>query len=178
MTISTHKFKGKYRIASGRLKAWDYGRPGYYFVTICTLNRVQWFGEVSGDHIILSTVGEIAANELNKTANMRINVGIDTWVVMPNHVHAIIVIGEIPGASVETPRRDVSTKIKWRPGVLGAIVNQFKSMCTKRIRATGCADFAWQTRFYDHIIQNEKELENIRAYILGNPLKWADDEYF
>jgi REP element-mobilizing transposase RayT len=97
---------------------------------------------------------------------------------MPNHIHAIIVIRETPGVAVETPHRGVSVKTKWRARSLGAIINQFKSICTKRIRASGCMDFAWQRRFYDHIIRNEKELENIGAYILGNPIKWAEDEYF
>jgi putative transposase len=58
------------------------------------------------------------------------------------------------------------------------IINQYKSNCTKRIRATGCVDFAWQRRYYDHIIRNGTSLENIRAYILGNPIKWTEDEYF
>ena len=102
---------------------------------------------------------------------------LDNWVVMPNHIHAIIVIHD---ENVETPHWGVSTTTKenWKPGTLGAIINQYKSVCTKRIRAMGCDDFAWQARFYDHIIRNERELDNIRSYILGNPIKWAEDEYF
>ncbi len=72
----------------------------------------------------------------------------------------------------------LAVKTHWKPGTLGAMVNQYKSICTKRIRALGSADFAWQARFYDHLIQSEKELDNIRAYISGNPIKWAEDEYF
>ena len=98
---------------------------------------------------------------------------------MPNHIHAIIVISEMSGASVETSRRDVSTETHYlQSGSLGAIINQYKSVCTKQIRTAGYTNFAWQTRYYDHIIQNEKELDNIRTYILGNPIKWAEDEYF
>ena len=97
-----------------------------------------------------------------KTPLIRPNISIDAWVVMPNHIHAIIVIGENPEV-VQTPRRGVSVKTNWKLGTLGAMVYQFKSICTKRIRALGCADFAWQARFYDHIIQNEKDLDNIRA---------------
>ena len=186
------KFKDKYRIGSDRLHGWDYGTPGYYFVTICTQNRVQWFGEVNGNQLILSTIGEIAMHELDKTPHIRTNVCLDAWVVMPNHIHAILVIlegfgeraqmprptVETPRPTVETPRRGVSTIRNWRPGTLGAIINQYKSMCTKRIRSMGCVDFAWQRRYYDHIIQNKKSLENIRAYILENPLKWNEDDYF
>ena len=179
------KFKNKYRIKSDRLQGWDYGTPGYYFVTICTQNRMRWFGEVTGDKIVLSAVGEIAMQELEKTPQIRTNVSLEAWVVMPNHIHAILVILEEPGeraetpcTSVETPRRGVSTIKNWRPGTLGAIINQYKSMCTKRIRAMGCVDFGWQRRYYDHIIQNEKSLENIRTYILENPAKWGEDDYY
>ena len=177
MTNPTHKFRNTFRVASSRLNEWDYGTQGYYFVTICTQNRVRWFGEVNLDRIIVSPVGEVVIQELQRTAHIRSNVSLDAWVVMPNHIHAIIIIGEIPRAGVETSQWDVSTKKK-RPGTVGAIINQYKSMCTKRIRAKGFGGFAWQARFYDHIIQDEKLLENIRAYILGNPIKWMEDEYF
>jgi putative transposase len=178
MTVSPPKFKKKYRIASDRLKEWDYGTPGYYFVTICTQNRVRWFGEVKGDRMFVSQAGEIAKQELQKTEHIRKNVSVDVWVVMPNHIHAIIVISETPMIFVETSRRGVSAKINWKPGTLGAIINQYKSICTKRIRTSGCVDFTWQARFYDRIIQDEKSLENIRTYIVGNPIKWTEDEYF
>ena len=139
---------------------------------------MRWFGEVNEDRIILSAVGELVLQELQKTAEIRPNVRIDAKVVMPNHLHAIIAIGDNPGEAVETPRRGVSTKTKWKPGTLGAIINQFKSTCTKQIRAAGYKDFAWQARFYDHIIFQESELNNIEAYILENPTNWAEDEYF
>ena len=113
--------------------------------------------------------GQIALQELEFTQIIRPYINLETWIVMPNHIHAIIEI-------VETPRRGVSTT--WKSGTLGAIINQYKSVCTKRIRALDYIDFAWQPRFYDHIIWNKKELENIHAYILGNPTQWAEDEYF
>jgi putative transposase len=207
MTDSSPKFKGKYRIASNRLKGWDYGAPGYYFVTICTKNQVPWFGEIKGGEMFLSELGMIIEKELETTVQIRPNVSLDAWVVMPNHVHAILIIREenresvetphlsietphlsvetphlpveTPHLSVETPRWGVSnTNRNWRPGTLGAIINQYKSKCTKRIHAMGRNDFAWQTRYYDHIIRNEKTLESIRSYILGNPIKWTEDEYF
>ncbi len=172
------RYQGRYRIETSRLKSWDYRMPGFYFVTICTKNRIHWFGEIEFGQIALSPAGGIIIRELENTTNIRLNTGIDTYTVMPNHIHAIIVIGEMPAVSVETSRRDVSTKTHYlQSGSLGAIVNQFKSVCTKRIRTTGYTDFAWQTRYYDHIIQNEHELDHIRAYILDNPIKWAEDEY-
>jgi len=177
MLLSRSKFKGKYRTASDRLKDWDYGAASYYFITICIKSRMQWLGEIRNNQFIASQAGEITRQELTKISQIRTNIDLDLWIVMPNHVHAIIVIRE-PEVYVETPRRGVSTNRNWRPGVLGVIINQYKSSCTKHIRAMGCTDFAWQAGYYDHIIRNIKSLDNIRTYILENPLRWTDDEYF
>ncbi len=170
-------FKNKYRIESARLKGWDYSNPGLYFVTICTHNRGCFFGDVVDGEMHLSPIGEIVAEEWQKTPTIRPNVMLDEWVVMPNHVHGIVVIGD----TVETPRRGVSTgrgvstNANWKPNSLGSIINQFKLICTKRIWALGNSDFRWQARFYDHIVRNERELNEIRNYILGNPSKWDAD---
>jgi REP element-mobilizing transposase RayT len=172
MTDLSQKFKGKYRIESNRLKGWDYGAPGYYFVTICSKNREPWFGEVRGEHMLLSPVGEIAEMELEKTPQIRPQIDLATWVVMPNHVHAIITI------KTETPQRSVSSVMNWRSGTLGAIINQYKSSCTKRIRALGYPEFAWQSGYYDHIIRHEEVLKRIYDYIAGNPARWREDDYF
>ncbi|TET35520.1 MAG: transposase [Anaerolineales bacterium] len=170
------KFKNKYRIESVRLRSWDYASPGWYFVTVCTKNKENIFGDVIAGEMYLSEVGRIVSEEWMKTAIIRSNILLDEWVVMPNHIHGILVITErMP--SVETPRRGVSTS-KWKPGTLGAIINQFKSISTKRIRRTGTTAFAWQPRFYDHIIRNEDALSQIRNYIHNNPQKWEDDKYF
>jgi REP element-mobilizing transposase RayT len=171
------KFKNKYRIESVRLRSWDYASPGWYFVTVCTKNKENFFGDVIAGEMYLSEVGRIVSEEWMKTAIIRSNILLDEWVVMPNHIHGILVITErMP--SIETPRRGVSTTSKWKPGTLGAIINQFKSISTKRIRRTGTTAFAWQPRFYDHIIRNEDALSQIRNYIHNNPQKWEDDKYF
>ena len=186
-------FKNTYRIPSNRLKGWDYASPGYYFVTICTRDREALFGEVVDDQMRLTPVGEIAAEEWQKTGQIRPNVDLDEWVVMPNHIHGIIIINGPDHVEtlravetfrmVETFRRNVSTTEptttppRLRANSLGAIINQFKSICTKRIRKMGHADFAWQSRYYDHIIRDEPSLGRIRAYIKGNPVKWATDEH-
>jgi putative transposase len=175
MAVENLKFKGKYRIPSSRLVGWDYGSPGYYFITLCTKNHDQWFGEVRGERVILSNPGKIAMECLEKIPIIHPAINLDTWVVMPNHVHAIIIREE----TVETPHWGVSTTGRnWRSGVLGAIINQYKSVCTKRIHTLGCEDFTWQARFYDHIIRDEREWNNIRMYILENPINWTKDEYY
>jgi putative transposase len=161
------KFKDKYRVESTRLPGWDYSQPGWYFVTICTRDRHLFFGDVADGTVCLSPIGEIVAEEWQKTPQIRPNVELDEWVVMPNHVHGIIVI--TAAAAVETPRRGVST------GSLGAIVGQIKSVCTKRIWAAGYTDFGWQSRFYDRIIRDEMALARTREYIRNNPLKWERD---
>jgi len=215
------KFKNKYRIESTRLAGWDYTSAGWYFVTICTKNHVCLFGDIIDGTMHLSPIGEIVAEEWQKTPKIRPNVKLDKWVIMPNHLHGIVVITtvetprrgvetsrrrvETPRRGVETPRRGVETPLRrvetplrrvetplrrvetprrgvstppsrLKAGSLGAIIGQIKSICTKRIRAAGYTDFAWQARFYDHIIRNESSLERIREYVANNPATWKEDK--
>ena len=171
------KFKSKYRIESVRLRSWNYASPGWYFVTVCTKHKEIFFGNVIDGEMDLSEAGRIVSEEWLKTAKIRSNIILDEWVVMPNHFHGILVITE-QISSVETPRRGVSTRSKWKPGTLGAIINQFKSISTKRIRRVGTSAFAWQPRFFDHIIRNEDALSRICTYIQNNPQKWEIDKYY
>jgi REP element-mobilizing transposase RayT len=92
---------------------------------------------------------------------------------MPNHVHGIVVITEGQG---KTSHRDVSTKANLQPDSLGAMIGQFKSICTKRIRGERFTQFGWQSRFYEHIIRDERSLGSIRQYIADNPAKWELDD--
>ncbi len=168
-------YKNKYRIESTRCKDWDYASNGYYFVTICTRNRECVFGDVEENQMYLSAIGEIAADEWYKTAQIRPNVELDEWIVMPNHIHGTIIIQNQP---IETFHRNVSTSSsRLKSDSLGAIIGQFKSVCTKRIREAGFSSFGWQTRFYDHIIRDQTSLENIRKYIVDNPMKWQLDRH-
>ncbi|MBT4511256.1 MAG: transposase [Chloroflexi bacterium] len=172
-------YKDKYHTETTRLADWDYTGTGWYFVTVCTRNREESLGRIVDGELVLSRAGHIVGEEWAKTAELRLYVHMDQMIIMPNHVHGIVVI--IPKNTenttqrpVETPRRVVST-MGLRPNSLGSIMGQIKSVCTKRIRSEGFADFAWQTRFYDHIIRDQKELQHIRQYILDNPPKWEID---
>ena len=180
-------FKGKYRVESTRLRGWDYTSAGWYFVTFCTRNRECVLSEVVNGVVHLSPIGELVAREWLKTEQVRANVALDEWVIMPNHVHGIIVIKD--NLDVETARRAVSTTraistrgastraaSTLRPNSLGSIIGQIKSNCTKHIWAAGFTDFNWQARFYDHIIRNERSLNAIREYIIKNPLNWEQDK--
>ncbi len=88
-------FRNKYRIESARLRGWDYRSPGWYFVTICARARQCFFGEVADGQIWLSDIGVIVADEWQNTPRVRSYVELDAWVVMPNHIHGIIIINNV-----------------------------------------------------------------------------------
>ena len=96
MWQQSDKYKGKYRIPSNRLRGYDYGANGCYFVTICTKNKEHYFGEILNGELQPSEIGEIAQSEWWKTKELRLdmNLILDEFIVMPNHIHGIIVIGE------------------------------------------------------------------------------------
>jgi REP element-mobilizing transposase RayT len=174
------KFKNKYRIETTRLKGWDYGKNGYYFVTICTKNRIPYLGNVINGKVELSEIGKIALDELQKTPEIRkdMNVTLGEFVIMPNHIHCIIIIGE---NEYNNNRGDamhgVSTN-KFGPQSknLPSIIRGFKSAVTKRAKIIN-PDFSWQPNYYEHIIRDEKSFKTISEYIINNPLKWNNDKY-
>lgn len=143
-----------------------------YFVTICTKGMVCYFGEVEDGKVNLSNEGQIVKIEIMRTEEIRENVKIDSFIVMPNHFHLIIMLEETD--YVETPRRGVCTEEarRWKPNCLGSIVNQLKGACTRQIHQKFNSSFAWQPRFYDHIIRTEDDLLNLREYIQLNPENW------
>lgn len=130
-------------------------------------------GEFVDGSVILSPEGLIVEEEWRRTPTVRPDVDLDEFVVMPNHVHGIVVLA---GDHKKTSHRDVSTKPILQAQSLGAMIGQCKSICTKRIRGAGFPQFSWQARFYEHIIRDERSLENIQQYIENNPAKWELDE--
>lgn len=174
-------YKNQYRIESTRLKAWDYSRYGYYFVTICTKDKQCFLGDIVSDKMQLSEIGKIVAQEWQKTGKLRKYVRLDEWIIMPNHLHGIVIIQnddknvETHGHSSQKPSGD-AFNASLRRSNLSNIIRGFKSASTRSIHRKGFTNFAWQSRFYDHIIRNEKELYEVREYILYNPSKWQLDE--
>ncbi len=179
------KFKNKYRIQSNRWQKWDYSSHGAYFITICTQNRIHYLGKIVDGKMYLSEIGEIVNTEWLRTFEMRpdMNLYMDEFVIMPNHFHAIIVIGE---NKYNTFCRDamhcVSTfKSKNKFGSqsknLASIVRGFKIGVTINARKID-QNFAWQSNYYDHIIRNNKSYENIRNYIRNNPKNWQNDRFY
>ena len=123
------------------------------------------------DEVQLLPVGMIIVEEWQRTPAVRPNVTIDEWIVMPDHFHGIIAIHRDDADGTDASSPPPASVL--RAGSLGAIIGQWKSVSTKRIRADACADFAWQTRFYDVIIRDAEMLERIRRYIAENPRRWA-----
>ncbi|MEW6376345.1 MAG: transposase [Thermodesulfobacteriota bacterium] len=154
---------------STRLRNYDYSQNGYYFVTICTRNREEWFGRVENEEMVLSRWGEIVRICWNELIQHYPNCSLDSFVIMPNHVHGIVVINN---------ENIVGNGLKPFPTYgLPEIIRGFKTFSSRKINLEigGSNKFQWQKSFYDHVIRNEKSLHNLRQYILNNPLKWELD---
>ena len=179
----------KHHRRSIRLADYDYSQPGAYFITICTQDKVCLFGKVIDGEMHLNAFGWIVDEEWQKTAQVRSNVLLDEFVVMPNHVHGIIrIIEDLATGTADraqnvvgATRRVAPTKRPTGPpsGSVGAIMAQFKSLVTKRInrlRGTPGAK-VWQRNYWERVVRNEQELDRIRRYIEENPLRWYFDRY-
>ncbi len=167
----------KHHRRSIRLKGYDYSQPGAYFVTICTHQRDCLFGSVINGQMILNEYGKIVEQTWFDLVNHVGNVELDAFVVMPNHVHGIIIIidnSDVVGAGSEP----APTLRKSQP--LPEIVRQFKTFSAKRInqirRTAGVP--VWQRNYYEHIIRQEEVLQQLRAYISENPQRWELDEHY
>ena len=187
-------FKGKYLIPSTRLQYWDYSSDGWYFITICTKNREQCFGSIQNGSMVSSKIGNIVVRYWNTIPNHFSFVQLDAFVVMPDHVHGILIIdhndvGDNNPHVVETRQCLVSTNMNANVNMdtnigknrfqnqgkntISSIIGSYKAICTKMINKLPVIKcFAWQSRFHDHIIRTDIELNNIRAYIKNNPLHW------
>jgi len=184
-------FQNKYRTDTLRLKNHDY-LHGMYFVTICTKNFINVFGKIINGQMKLNEYGKIVKTEWLKTEKLRNNVIFDNYIIMPNHFHGIISIiyNENSNSVILDDGRDVtrydSTKminnrmseISPKSNSLSSIIRLFKSSCTREIRNQGFSEFKWQEKFYEHIVQNDNDLNNIQNYIYDNPQKWENDKYF
>ncbi|MCZ7540244.1 MAG: transposase [Anaerolineae bacterium] len=169
-----------------RLRGHDYAEAGAYFITICAERRACLLSTIAGGEVQLSAAGEIVQEEWLRTADIRPRVRLDVFVIMPNHLHAILEIAEtreLPvGAYCNTPLREPpgvrSLPLRSPSQTLGAIIRGFKSATTRRVNAlrrTPGARF-WQRNYYEHIIRDEADLARLREYIACNAGRWAEDE--
>jgi len=229
-------YRNKYRVESARLKNWDYAAPGMYFITICTHNREHLLGKIDQGNMTLSDIGEIVREEWEKSFSLRAELSCDAYVIMPNHLHGILIIqpgnivethgraseggmpshssttvethgcaseggmpshssttvethgcaseGGMPSHSsttVETHGRASLHPIATRSAKsISSFVAGFKSAATTRINTFRHTPHipVWQTRFHDHIIRNEEELNKIRDYVANNPVQWDIDTLY
>ncbi|MFA3783776.1 transposase [Melioribacteraceae bacterium 4301-Me] len=155
-----------------RLIDYDYSSPHYYFVTICTKNKKNLFGDVINSKVVLNKNGIVVKELWLRIVEHFTNVELDEYILMPNHFHGIIIIYDKVGL------RSPQTEIKTKNFSLSQIIAYFKYQTTKRINLIEGVEgrVIWQRSFYDRIIRNEKELEKIRHYIHYNAIKWDEDK--
>jgi len=178
-----------------RLPGYDYSQAGEYFITICTHEHEYLFGEIVKDEMQLNAFGRIVEDEWQKSAEIRMEIELGAYVIMPNHFHAIVHILDsddpkykdtagIPNdknksnspvrAYGHTP---VQQQLRSPSKTLGSLVRGFKGSVTIKINELRCTPGlpVWQRNYYEHIIQSEKEYLTIEAYIENNPANWGKD---
>ena len=187
-----------------RLKGYDYTSPGAYFITICTYQRQCLFGEIINGEMQLNKCGQIAAECWNEIPNHFRQTKLDNYVIMPNHIHGILVITDTPRRGMAMPcpydrprphgrgmalpcpygrQQDTQPLIKRQFGKpiaqsIPTIIGSFKSAVTKRINIVRHAKGTpvWQRNYYDHIIRDDASMQHIRHYIQNNPRSWQSDQ--
>ena len=169
-----------------RLSDYEYGTTGAYFVTVCTKDRIPLFGEIDHSEMRLNEFGNIVTACWFDLSHHFPNIQLDTFIVMPNHVHGLIEITDefsetpvgaqhaapVPGAKLRTSTPNVQR------GSLAAIVRCFKAASARRINLSAGmpGTTIWQRNYYEHVIRGELELQRVREYIVNNPVRWDEDE--
>jgi REP element-mobilizing transposase RayT len=192
------KFQNKFRNGSIRLQHWDYGWDAAYFITICSRDRENFFGKIQDGKMNLSGTGVVADVLWHEIPNHAKNVELGEFIVMPNHIHGIIIlsgnkqpwtadninIDDVgPRHALDlhppTPEKTTGQKRFQNQGknTISSIVGSYKSAVTKHVNRLDLK-LAWQPLFYDHIIRNQKSYERISHYIQTNPMHWKEDKFF
>lgn len=167
------KYRSKYRITSPRLTNWDYGSHGLYFVTICTKDRVRYFGEIemqdktqSIASLQATHIGKVAFDNWMQIPQYHPYFEIDEFVIMPDHIHGILFINKPDKVNWEI------SKFGPQRNNLASIIRGYKSS-VKKYATLNDIEFFWQPRYYDRVIRNEKEYVNIKDYIFNNAIQWS-----
>ncbi|MFI5162200.1 MAG: transposase [Sphingobacteriales bacterium] len=168
------KYQNKYRISSSRLAAWDYGSHGLYFITICTKNRIRYFGEIENDiqnnegntaSLQVTDIGKIAYDNWLRIPTYHPYVEVDEFVIMPDHMHGILFINKPDKMTWEI------NKFGAQRNNLASIVRGYKSS-VKQYANINNLEFYWQPGYYDRVIRSEKEHRNVIQHIFNNPDNW------
>ena len=186
------KFKNKYRIQSHRKSQWDYSNNGIYFITIVTQNRECNLGEIINGDMFLSDWGNIVNNEWLKSFEMRNELFLDEYIIMPNHLHAIIVLDNTVGTQSDHAMPQSSSSppnFSRKPKSISSFIAGFKSSVNSKIDDYIDVQYLnipkynrnnhfFQPNYHDHIVRNEIEYQRIKEYIRTNPFKWNNDKFF
>ncbi|HOY61179.1 MAG TPA: transposase [Candidatus Woesebacteria bacterium] len=185
------KFEKQYR-----LKNWDYSSDGFYFITICTKDRENYFGDIQNDKMKLSQIGMVTQKYLLQIPMHYKNILIDEFSIMPNHVHILLNNGVLSGrpmpwSSLEKSVSNSGRHMPWHvptkninyintfshpiKNSISMVINHYKSAVTKEINKSN-QEFSWQTRFHDEIIKNEKHYWAVKRYIKNNVINWNKDK--
>ncbi len=179
-----YKFNYRFNPKSNRLENYDYSENWWYFITICTKDRQEYFGEIIDGEMILNKYWKVVENEIKNIPVFRENVILDEYVIMPNHIHMNLFINNLenskkiflPNISIWISKRNVDnyfSKMSPTKNSLWNIIKLFKWHTSRNINSKWEEPyFAWQKNYYDRIIRNDNELNRIRKYIFENPLKW------
>jgi REP element-mobilizing transposase RayT len=183
MFFMDERFNSKYRIPSTRLSGWDYGSNGLYYITICTKNRVHYFGNIVNEPCLeteaalkMTPIGNVAFENWMAIPLHHPYIELDEFVLMPNHLHGIIFIN----------RPD---KLNWQINKFGPQSQNLASAMrgykasVKTYATINEIEFSWQPSYFDRVIRNENEYRNVREYIFNNPRDWLakgdnEDNYF
>jgi putative transposase len=167
----------KHHRRSIRLPENDYTQPGAYYITICTYERQCWFGEVVNGEMRCNELGYIARRFWQALPRRFSHIQLDAFVVMPNHLHGILIITErAKRTQPEQPKKEQFGKPV--PGTIPTVIRSFKSAVTRRINLMRASKIPpiWQDNYYESIVRSETGLDGIRQYIINNPLQWELDE--
>ena len=164
-----------------RLKGFDYSSVASYFITICTQNRQCLFGNIESGVMIVNSAGQMIIDEWLAIRSRFSSIGLEAFVVMPNHFHGILSILPAGGESL-VDIVDGGVPIKGTP-TLGEMIGAFKSITTNRyisgVKNQNWEPFdrrLWQRNYYEHIIRNDRSFEILQSYIQDNPLRWEKDQ--
>ena len=189
-----------------RLSGYDYLQEGAYFITICANGGQYLFGDIVNEEMVLNEMGQIAYDEWFRTPELRPYVSLDVFVIMPNHMHGIILLNDDINDAVNrrgvlhTPSPDMThaknTNVtnegvcntplqNWPPPNfrspsknIGAIVRGYKSAVTKQINLLDNIGTVWQRNYHEHVIRDEKSYVKISNYIIDNPKNWKEDKFY
>jgi putative transposase len=168
-----------------RLPGYDYARPGRYFVTFNTKDRGRWLGDVVDGRVVHSKIGEVARDFWLQLPASFSNLVLDEWVIMPDHVHGILLLKSPHPPTADPPRNPTGDRVILSPmrrglrplarGSVSSIVNHCKGNVKRWCNKNGMEYFDWQSRFRDTIIRSDRSLYFIRKYIRENPVRWEQD---